>query len=145
MSDYTKELDRLKADHRDRVAQNRADQDLTEEARTRRIRELDESYAAAYTKEKARVMERISAERERLYRKANPVRKPGTDTQRELLREMRLQRVEREVRELFEEQRHDPLLAYQEAVRVGDDERVEVIGRLGPRYLKDSPGRRGRL
>ncbi len=38
----------------------------------------------------------------------------------------------------------DPLVSYQRAVRAGDLERAEVIGKVGERYLKE-PARRSRL
>ncbi len=141
-SERTKQLDQMKASHREEVAAVRADGDLTQDAQNRRLTELERGFNEAFDEETLRVMAGIDAEIEAAYRKAHGApEKRGvgsyTDHQEETARELRLARIREEVRDDLEGGL-DPLLAYQEAVRLGDKERADVLGRMGPRYLKET-------
>ncbi len=141
-SERTKQLDQMRAAHREEVAAVRADRDLTQDAQSRRVDELERGFAERFDEEAARVMAGIDAEIERAYKAAHGApEKRGvgsyTDHQEETARELRLARIREEVRDDLEGGL-DPLLAYQEAVRLGDKERADVLGRMGPRYLKET-------
>jgi hypothetical protein len=83
---------------------------------------------------------RIDAALELEYRRANTVDRPTGDHQADLVREMRRWRIDGEVLEqLFDVV--DGIAMYQEAVRLGDTERTDVLARLAPRWL-DSVRRR---
>jgi len=51
MSDRTRQLSEMEAEHRRRVAEIRADSDLTYEARERRVKEAGDRYYAARREE----------------------------------------------------------------------------------------------
>ena len=121
----------MKAKHRERVAQIRADGDLTHEAKERRIKEEGEKYHAARRAEEERVTAALRDEIEGAYRKAY-----GPGPSLEAADELRLARLREEVRDELDTKRLDPIRGYEEAVRAGDKERAEVIGKIGPRYLE---------
>lgn len=136
MNDRTKKLAEMDAKHRRRVAEIRADKDLTYEARERRVREEADKHYAARREEEARVRDSLDGEIERAYRKAyGPEARLRHDATEETARELRLSRIRAEVTDDFEARRLDPIRAYEEAIRSGDAERADVIGKAGARYL----------
>lgn len=146
----TQKLDGLKAEHRRAVAAVRADKDLNEDAKRRRIDELHREHAPDLEAESSRILGELDARIESQYRKAHGEPKKGggyrgsLGAQEEAARELRLARVREEVRDDLEGG-VDALMAYKEAVRLGDAERAGIIGRMGPRYLKGDSVRRQRL
>ncbi len=143
-SKHTEALDMMKAEHRQAVDKVRADEDLTEDAKRRRIAELEREYAPAFEEESARILEDLDARIESQYRKAHGPSKPSSDGNAELAKEMRLARLREEVTDEFSDGKQDPIRAYEEAVRIGDKERQYVIEKVGPKFLADS-SRRQRL
>lgn len=135
MSDRTKKLVEMEAEHRKKVAEVRADKDLTYEARERRVKELGDKHYAARRVEEDQVRESLANEIEAAYRRAHGP-ELRTDATEETARELRLARIRAEVSDEFEAGRLDPLRAYEEAVRSGDAERAEVLGKAGMRYLE---------
>jgi len=137
-------LDRLDAEYRQRRSRVWADEDLTPEAQRRKVRELQKEYDQARESAEKAVRGRLEADAESAYRCAyGPERSYGS-AQQEAAKELGLARIRSEVTDEFEAGRQDPLVSYQHALRAGDKERAEVIGKLGGRYLKDAP-RRARL
>ncbi len=137
-SKHTEALDMMKAEHRLAVDKVRADEDLTEDAKRRRIAELEREYAPASEEESARILEALDSKIESQYRKAHSPSKPSSDGNAELAREMRLARLREEVTDEFADSNQDPIRAYEEAVRLGDKERMHVIEKVGPKFLQDS-------
>jgi hypothetical protein len=127
----TEKLNEMKAKHRKRVAEIRADQDLTFEARERRVKEEGEKFDAALRAEEERVTSKLREEVEDAYKRAH-----GPGPSLDAAAELRLARLREEVRDDLEARKMDPLRAYEEAVRAGDTERAGVIGKIGPRYLE---------
>ena len=140
----TRELAAMRAAHREKVAAVRADEDLTPEAKARRLRELERDFREAFDAEAENVTGKLDREIERAYRKVHAPRPASEDAQEETARELRLARVREEVRDDLESGLIDALVSYQEAARLGDRERAEVLARMGPRYLSDHT-RRARL
>lgn len=132
---YTKKLDDLKAEHRKKVAAIRADEDLKPEARDRRIQEETQRFEKEYREEKERTFSTLDSDIEQTWKRAHAEDGPSGSTEEQVARELRLQRLREEVRDDFEAGRQDPIRAYEHAVRVGDKERAEVIGKVGPRYM----------
>lgn len=142
MTERTSKLTEMDAAHRERVVQIRADGDLTYEARERRVKEAGDKHYASRREEEQRVADGLDSEVEAAYRRAHgpaPITSAAADTAREL----RLSRLRAEVTDDFEAGRQDPIRGFEQAVRAGDAERAEVIGKAGARYLQGF--RRGRL
>lgn len=127
----TEKLNEMKAKHRERVAQIRADGDLTHEAKERRIKELGAKHHEEIRAEEERVTTALRNEIEGAYRKAH-----GPGPSLDAADELRLARIRDEVRDELEAKRMDPLRGYEEAIRAGDKERAAVIGKMGGRYLE---------
>ncbi len=127
----TAKLDELKTKHRERVAKIRAYEDLTPEAKARRIREEQQEYDEARRAEEERVTSRLRDEIEDAYRSAH-----GPGPTLDAAQELRLARIREEVRDDFEVRNMDALTAYEQALRAGDRERADVIGKMGGRYLE---------
>ena len=140
----TAELAAMRAAHREKVAAVRADEDITAEAKTRRLRELERAFRENFDAEAENVTGKLDREIERAYKRAHAPEKPSEYPEEEIAKEMRLQRIREEVRDDLESGTIDALVSYQEAVRLGDRERAEVLARMGPRYLTDHT-RRARL
>lgn len=139
-SERTVTLDKLKAEKAEKVQAVRSNQDLTPEARNRTLSEVAAGYDQKITAAARDVVDRLDAQIEREYRRANPIDKPSTDHTAELLREMRRSRIDGEVMEALTDG-VDGVRMYQEALRLGDTERADAIARLAPRWL-DSVRRR---
>ncbi len=134
----TEKLSELKVAHRKRVAAIRADQDRTDAAKERRIKEETEKFDAARSIEEERIEASIRADVEAAYRSAH-----GPGPVLDAAAELRLARLREEVRDELDTKRLDPIRGYEEAVRAGDKERAEIIGKIGARYLQGF--RRARL
>ena len=139
----TADLNAMRAAHREKLAAVRADEDLTPEARNRRLSELERDFREGFDAEAARVTERLDRDVENAYRKAHGPEKPSSDPQAEVARELRLQRIRSEVYEDLANG-HDALIDYERAVRLGDTERAAVLAKIGPGWLED-PTRKRRL
>ncbi len=140
----TKRLDAMRAEYNDEKAALMADEDLTPEAKSRRLMEVELGFDAAFREESGRIMERLDADIERAYKRAHGPEKPSGYPEEDIAREMRLARIREEVRDDLESGAIDALVSYQEAARLGDEERAEVLARMGTRYLPDHT-RRARL
>ena len=147
-AERTGKLDRLRETFQRRRAELLGNRDLTAEARTRQLRELERGYEEAFEEETRLVMEELDKEIEAAYKKAygppaKPSRYPAPDTEEEILKELRLQRIRAEVVDEFVAGA-DPVYAYEHAIRVGDRERRDVIEKTAPVFL-DDPDRKRRL
>ncbi len=124
-------MNEMKAAHRKRVAEIRADGDLTHEAKERRIKELGTKHHEELRAEEERVTTALKSDVEAAYRKAH-----GPGPSLDSAQELRLARLREEVRDELDTKRLDPIRGYEAAVRAGHAERAEVIGKIGPRYLE---------
>ena len=99
------ELGDLRATFERRRAELLANEDLTQEARSKRVRELEADYEAAYAEETAEILGRLDGEIEAAFRRAYGAKKPprysAVDVEEELLKELRLQRIRAEVVDEF--------------------------------------------
>lgn len=139
MTEYTKKLDEMKAGHNKKVEAIRADGDLKPEARDRRLSEEKQRFEKEYAAEKERAFSELDSDIEQNWRRANAAQKPRySSSEEETAAELRLSRIREEVRDEFEAGRQDPIRAYQHAIRLGDKERAEVIGKVGTRYLENA-------
>lgn len=138
------EFARIDQEYRESKAKIRADEDLTWEAKERKVRELGLEYDRKRKEAEEAVADRLAAEEESSYRKAYGPGLSGLTAEQETARELRLSRIRTEVTDDFEAGHQDPLVSYQRAVRAGDTERAEIIGKVGEKYLKE-PARRARL
>lgn len=138
MTQRTQKLNEMKARHRERVSQIRADQDITREARERRIREEGQKFDAVRRAEEERITVALNNEVEAAFRAAH-----GSARALDATGELRLARLREEVRDELDSKRLDPLRGFEQAVRAGDRERASVIAKVGPRYLEGA--RRQRL
>jgi hypothetical protein len=117
------------------VAEVTSNPDLTQAAKAARARELAAGFQRAYEAEKAELTEAMEQHHRTLTRKAYPAERVGNDVQRELLEEMRGQRIEREIHAQAEGGGFDPVEALKEARYRNDTARQVVIERVGKRYL----------
>lgn len=138
------DLARIDAEYRESRAKIRADEDLTREAKGRKERELSLEYASRREEAETAISKRLQAEEEASFRKAYGPGRAALSAEQEMARELRLSRIRAEVVDSFEAGDQDPLVSYGRAVRAGDTERAEVIGKVGEKYLKE-PARRARL
>jgi hypothetical protein len=138
------EFARMDAEYRERVSALRKDEDLNDEARERRIKALSDSYDRTRKEAEQAAAERLQAEERDNYRKAFGPGRNTLTTAQEAAKELRLARVRAEVTDELSSGLQDPIRAYEHALRAGDTERAEVIGKLGANHLKD-PTRRRRL
>ncbi len=138
------EFARMDAEYRERVGALRKDEDLTDEARARKTKALGDAYDRNRKAAEQAVADRLRAEEQDSYRKAFGPKRVTLTPAQETARELRLARVRAEVTEELSSGTQDPLRAYEHALRAGDTERAEVIGKLGASHLKD-PTRRRRL
>ncbi len=134
----TEKLNEMKAAHRKRVAEIRAFEDYTYEARERKIKEETAKHHEEIRAEEERITSALRDDIEGAYRKAH-----GPGPSLDATAELRLARLREEVRDDLEARRLDPLRGFEEAVRAGDKERAGVIGKMGARYLEGF--RRARL
>ena len=139
----TAKLDAMRAEYLERKTELMGDEDLTPEAKTRYLQELERDYSERREAEAARITAGLDADIERAYKRAHGPEKPSSDPQAEVAKEMRLSRVRSEVYEDLASG-HDPLIDYERAVRLGDAERAGVLAKVGPGWL-DDPARKRRL
>lgn len=121
--------------YEDAVSAIQADKDLTEEARTRRVRELGEGVLESWGKARTELTDAFESERTELEAKAKATdQKTETDTQTEL-RAMRSELAARDVLDggvggaIFE--------AYEAAIADGDEAAARVFERRGPGKLTE--------
>jgi hypothetical protein len=134
----------LETNYRKTKERIRADEDLSYEAKQRKIREAGLVYDRERREIDKRVLERLEAEEERAYRKAYGPGRSTLSAEQETARELRLARIRAEVTDTLRAGRDEPLIAYERAVRAGDSERALVIGKVGEKYLRE-PARRQRI
>lgn len=137
--DWLNNLTELRSRYEADVAQVRGNGDLTEKAKAERIKELTQKFEDSYIKEKREVEATLERTERQLYKKAH-AREEGTgDVQADLLREMRQQRVERDLLDVWEQRGDGPTLEeYELAVLRGDEDELAAYERLGPRRIKDA-------
>ncbi len=133
-SQRTTRLDALKAKKAEETNALRNDRDLTPEARNRQIGELSREYDARIREEAAAVLERLDEEIEKAFRASHPLDKPTGDDEADILRELRHRRISEEVMEELAGGT-DPIAAFDRAVRLGDDERAEIVAKHAGRFL----------
>jgi uncharacterized membrane protein YccC len=140
----SEELAKIDAEYREGKAKIRAFEDLTDEAKQRKVRALAQEHAEKRKEAEKAIEDRLWVQQETAYRKAFGPAPSNLSAEQETARELRLQRIRAEVTDAFEGGHQDPLINYERAIRAGDDERAEVIAVVGPKYLTD-PARRQRL
>ena len=144
MTEQASKMHEMRQAHRAKVAAIHADKDLTPEAKERKIRELSKEHNKAMRELEESQTARIQADIDAAYRKVHGPASRPLSAMEETAKELRLVRIRAEVTDELEAGRDDPLRAYERAVRAGDKERAEVIGKVGLHYL-DDPSRRQRL
>jgi len=140
----SEELAKIDAEYREGKAKIRAFEDLTDEAKQRKVRALAQEHAEKRTAAEKAIEDRLWVQQENAYRKAFGPAPSNLSADQETARELRLSRLRAEVTDAFSGKVDDPIQAYERAVRAGDDERAEVIGVVGLKYLQE-PARRQRL
>lgn len=140
----TRRLAALQEEYRRKAEEVRTDGDLTPDAKSRRLAALESELGPRLEEERRRVMEDLDGEREERYRGIHGPDSPLADPRADTARELRLARIRAELEDEFSRGMLDPLLAYQEAVRLGDRDRAQTIAKVGPKHLKD-PSRKWRL
>ena len=138
------EFARMDAEYRERVSAIRKDGDLNDEARARQTKALGDAYDRNRREAEQAAADRLENEEKENYRKAFGPKRSTLTAAQETARELRLARVRAEVAEELSSGMQDPLRAYEHALRAGDTERAEIIGKVGARHLED-PTRRRRL
>ncbi|MDP9475109.1 MAG: hypothetical protein M3R38_05360 [Actinomycetota bacterium] len=136
------DLAKIDAEYRETKAKIRADEDLNYEARQRKIREAGLEYDKRRKEAEQAIEDRLRAEEEASYRKAYGPARSTLSADQEAARELRLARIRAEVTDALEGGTDDALIAYERAVRAGDLERAEVLGKVGAKYLTDTTRRR---
>jgi hypothetical protein len=144
MSEQQHPYAEMDAEYREGKAKIRAFEDLTDEAKERKVRALGREHAEKRKEAEKAIEDRLWAQQETAYRKAFGPAPSNLSADQETARELRLSRLRAEVTDAFDGKVDDPLQAYERAVRAGDDERAEVIGGVGLKYLEE-PARRQRL
>ncbi len=140
----SEQLAKIDAEYRESKTKIRADEDLTYEAKERKVRALGLEHAGKRKETEKAVADRLKAEEEAAFRKAFGPGRTTLTAEQETARELRLSRLRAEVTDAFEGGHQDPLINYERAIRAGDVERAEVIGVVGLKYLQE-PARRQRL
>ncbi len=140
----TEELAKIDQEYRETKAKIRADEDLTYEAKERKVRAAGLEYDKRRKEAEQAIADRLRAEEEASYRKAFGPARSTLSADQEAARELRLQRIRAEVTDALEAGTDDALVAYERAIRAGDLERAEVLGKVGAKYLQE-PARRTRL
>jgi hypothetical protein len=132
-------LSELRGRYEREVAAARADEDLTQEARDRRIRDLTRDFTSAYAAEKAEIEEALEQRHRHLYRAAHAPEEVDGDAQAALLHEMRHQRVERDLTDTWDRRGAGPTLEeYERALLRGDEIELAVYETHGRRRIKDA-------
>ena len=134
----------MDAEYQEEKSRIRGSADLNDEAKKRKVRALGQEHAEKRKAAEKAVADRLWVQQENAYRKAFGPAPSNLSADEETARELRLSRIRAEVIDTFDGKIDDPLQAYERAVRAGDDERAEVIGGVGIRYLQE-PARRQRL
>ena len=134
----------MDAEFQEEKSRIRGSEDLNDAAKERKIRELGREYSEKRKEAEKAVADRLKAEAEAAFRKAFGPAPSNLSADQETARELRLSRIRAEVVDAFDGKIDDPLQAYARAVRAGDDERAEVIGGVGLKFLEE-PSRRQRL
>ena len=115
---------KVDADYREKKATIRSDEDLTWEAKERRIKELGQKYDADRAEIGRRVEEERAAKEARAYGRLYGPQRSGKSPDEDAARELRLARLERESVPAYEANRRDPLVDYKRAARAGNAERL---------------------
>lgn len=115
---------KVDADYRRKKAAIRADEDLTWEAKERRIKDLGQRYDADRAEIGRRVEEERAAKESRAYAALYGPQSSGKNPDEDAARELRLARLERELVPAYEANRRDPLVDYKRAARAGNAERL---------------------
>lgn len=131
LSKYTQRLKSLQEDARTAIQRVKEDGDLSHEAKTRKIGEIQSEFRWAYSEERKRATEQFENERRDAYRRAHPVEQPGNDTQGEILKELRRARVERDLFARWDNGVGPTLNDYQRVLDRGDTEEIEAYERHG--------------
>lgn len=157
MDEMLSDLTNLRGRYEQEVAEVRGAEHLTQEAKDERIRDLTRDFTSANARETAEVEDALEQRHRRLYRAAHAPEEPDGDVQAALLREMRRERVERDLTDRWERRGAGPTVEeYEEVLLRGDDLELTVYETLGPRRIGDAmrrqavsermeEGRRGRM
>ena len=133
MASSAKKLRDLQQGLRDRLRELREDKTISQEERARLTRQEQERYREAYRRERADLLEDLEARRIVADRKAHPAERPGEDTQAEILREQRRERIHRELTAQWAGRDGGPTLQeYEAALASGDELRIEALEVYGP-------------
>ncbi len=144
MSEQQHPFAEIDAEYREGKAKIRAFEDLTDEAKERKVRALSLEHAEKRKEAEKAVADQLTAQEEAAFRKAFGPAPSNLSADQETARELRLSRIRAEVTDTFDGKLDDPLQAYERAIRAGDLERADVIGGVGLKFLEE-PSRRQRL
>lgn len=126
---------KVDAEYREKKAAIRADEDLTWEAKERRVKELGQRYDAKRAEIERRVEEERAARESRAYGRLYGPQRSGKTAEEDAARELRLARLERELVPAYEANRRDPLVDFKRAARAGNADEMHVIAAHGERFL----------
>lgn len=130
-----KDLRDLQDALRERLRELREDKSISPEERIRLTRQEQERYREAYRQGRADLLEDLEVRRIVAYRKAHPAEQPGEDTQAEILREQRRERIHRELTGTWAGRGPDggpTLQEYETALASGDELVIEAMEIYGP-------------
>ena len=130
---------------RTRIGDIKDDRTTSAEEKARLIREAKENFRENYDRERRNVMEGLETRRVAAFRIAHPAEQapPGEDTQAEILREQRRERVHRELTAEWAGRGSGPTVQEYEAALTGGDElRVEAMEIYGPAAISNEDSRR---
>lgn len=133
--DFAAPMRRLREEYDEAVAKVRNDQDLTDEAKDRRLRELTDRHGQQARQEAETVRDRMGSYLSR-YRAIAKVNDEPAD-------EIRYARLEREFMARVAAGRVPDLESYWEAIESGDRDRVRVFEVHAPLYIEDAGQRNG--
>ena len=144
MSEQQHPYAQMDAEFQEEKSRIRGSADLNDEAKERKVRALGQEHAEKRTAAEKATADRLWVQQETAYRKAFGPAPSNLSADEQVARELRLSRIRAEVTDAFDAQLDDPIQAFERAARAGDDERAEVIGNVGLKFLEE-PARRQRL
>lgn len=146
MTDQEK-LAQKRLEHHKEIQRINAFEDLTPEAKTRRVREAQARHRQEYAEEVARFQESLASKKAGAQRTLDTIQNPRLSAEESSARSLRRMELREELTDLFDRGplSRDPVQEYEQAIARGDAERAQVIAEIAPRYLRGEPFRQRRL
>ncbi len=140
--DWLNSLAELRNRYEADVTQVKNNEDLKERVKAERIKELTEEFERSYIEEKRKTEAALERTGRALYQKAHASEEGAGDIQADLLREMRRQRIERDLLDKWETRGDGPTVEeYEEALLRGNEDELAVYESYGPRRVRDQDQR----